>query len=170
MTSADADAVTQDFADRHGRPPAGVWVAPGRVNLIGEHTDYNDGFVMPFALAQAVTVAAAPRDDDRWSVTSLSTGETREFGRDDLVPGMSGWQAYVAGVVWALPRPGTPSAGPTWCSPPTCRSARACPPPRPWSAPCWPPSPTSTAWPSSRWSGPSWPGAARTPSSGPRPA
>ncbi|GAA1848039.1 galactokinase [Microlunatus capsulatus] len=106
MTSADADAVTQDFADRHGRPPAGVWVAPGRVNLIGEHTDYNDGFVMPFALAQAVTVAAAPRDDDRWSVTSLSTGETREFGRADLVPGMSGWQAYVAGVVWALAEAG----------------------------------------------------------------
>ena len=106
MTSADADAVTQDFADRHGHPPTGVWVAPGRVNLIGEHTDYNDGFVMPFALAQAVTVAAAPRGDDRWSVTSLNTGETREFGREDLEPGMSGWQAYVAGVVWALTEAG----------------------------------------------------------------
>jgi len=106
-----ADAVTQDFADRHGRPPTGVWVAPGRVNLIGEHTDYNDGFVMPFALAQAVTVAAAPRDDDRWSVTSLSNGETREFGRADLQPGMSGWAAYVAGVVWALAKGGHPVGG-----------------------------------------------------------
>ncbi len=110
MTSADA-AVTQDFADRHGRPPAGVWAAPGRANLIGEHTDYNDGFVMPFALAQAVTVAAAPRDDGRWSVTSLSNGETSEFGRDDLQPGMSGWQAYVAGVVWALTEAGHPVGG-----------------------------------------------------------
>ena len=57
----------------------GVWAAPGRVNLIGEHTDYNDGFVMPFALAQRVTVAAAPRSDDRWGVTSLS-----HEGTDDL--------------------------------------------------------------------------------------
>ena len=60
-----------------GHPPAGVWAAPGRVNLIGEHTDYNDGFVMPFALAQRVTVAAAPRDDDRWRVTSLSHRDRR---------------------------------------------------------------------------------------------
>jgi galactokinase len=111
VSSADADAVTQDFADRHGHPPTGVWVAPGRVNLIGEHTDYNDGFVMPFALAQAVTVAAAPRDDDRWSVTSLSNGETSEFGRADLQPGMSGWQAYVAGVIWALVEAGHQVSG-----------------------------------------------------------
>ncbi len=111
MTSADAAAVTQDFVDRHGRAPEGVWAAPGRANLIGEHTDYNDGFVMPFALAQAVTVAAAPRDDDRWSVTSLSNGKTSEFGRGDLRPGMSGWQAYVAGVVWALAEAGYPVSG-----------------------------------------------------------
>jgi galactokinase len=102
----DADTVTQEFSRRHGHEPAGVWRAPGRVNLIGEHTDYNDGFVMPFALAQAVTIAAAPRDDDRWSVTSLNNGETQEFGRPDLEPGMSGWQAYVAGVVWALTEAG----------------------------------------------------------------
>jgi galactokinase len=98
--------VTQDFASRHGHEPTGVWVAPGRVNLIGEHTDYNDGFVMPFALAQAVTVAAAPRDDSRWSVTSLNNEETHTFGTEDLEPGMSGWQAYVAGVVWALAEAG----------------------------------------------------------------
>ena len=102
MTSADADAVTQDFADRHGHPPAGVWAAPGRVNLIGEHTDYNDGFVMPFALEQRVVLAAAPRDDGRWSVTSTDVDATESFGVADLVPGMDGWQAYVAGVVWAL--------------------------------------------------------------------
>jgi galactokinase len=102
----DADTVTQEFSRRHGHEPAGIWRAPGRVNLIGEHTDYNDGFVMPFALAQAVTIAAAPRDDDRWSVTSLNNGETQEFGRADLEPGMEGWQAYVAGVVWALAEAG----------------------------------------------------------------
>nr|WP_294694716.1 galactokinase [uncultured Friedmanniella sp.] len=102
MSSANANAVTQDFATRHGHQPTGVWAAPGRVNLIGEHTDYNDGFVMPFALAQAVTVAAGPRDDGRWSVTSLNNDETHDFGAEDLEPGMPGWQAYVAGVVWAL--------------------------------------------------------------------
>ena len=102
MSSSDVDAVTAAFADRYGRDAAGVWAAPGRVNLIGEHTDYNDGFVMPFALAQAVTVAAGPRDDGRWSVTSLNRDETADFGPEDLEPGMEGWQAYVAGVAWAL--------------------------------------------------------------------
>jgi galactokinase len=102
----DVDTVAQDFARRHGRDPDGVWSAPGRVNLIGEHTDYNDGFVMPFALPQAVTVAVGRRDDDRWSVTSLNNDESVEFGRDDLDPGMHGWQAYVAGVVWALTEAG----------------------------------------------------------------
>jgi galactokinase len=63
---SDADVVAAAFLDRTGHPPSGVWAAPGRVNLIGEHTDYNDGFVMPFGLAQRVTVAVAPRDDDRW--------------------------------------------------------------------------------------------------------
>jgi galactokinase len=111
---APAETVTEDFTRRHGHPPAGVWAAPGRVNLIGEHTDYNDGFVMPFALAQAVTVAAAPRDDDRWTVTSLGADgdvRTEEFTRTDLVPGMDGWQAYVAGVVWALAEAGHAVSG-----------------------------------------------------------
>ena len=55
--------MTAAFARELGHEPAGVWAAPGRVNLIGEHTDYNDGFVLPFALAEWVVVAAGPRDD-----------------------------------------------------------------------------------------------------------
>ena len=51
------------FRDCYGRDPAGVWHAPGRVNLIGEHTDYNEGYVLPFALAQGVRAAAGRRDD-----------------------------------------------------------------------------------------------------------
>jgi galactokinase len=105
-TRRDTDAVTQAYTELVGRTPTGVWAAPGRVNLIGEHTDYNDGFVMPFALPQRVTVAAGRRDDDTWRVRSLNGDLTESFSRADLVPGMDGWQAYVAGVVWALDEAG----------------------------------------------------------------
>ena len=50
------------FRSRFGGEPDGVWLAPGRANLMGEHTDYNDGYVLPFALSQGVTAAAARRD------------------------------------------------------------------------------------------------------------
>ena len=93
----DADLVAAAFTDQTGRRPAGIWAAPGRVNLIGEHTDYNDGFVMPFALAQRVTVAAAPRSDDTWRVISLNNEASTSFGVRELQPGMTGWAAYVAG-------------------------------------------------------------------------
>jgi galactokinase len=91
------------FRQRYAEPPAGVWAAPGRVNLIGEHTDYNEGFVLPFALAQRTAVAAAPGRSGRWTVHSEQTGETVEFTAADLVPGgVPGWAGYVAGIVWVL--------------------------------------------------------------------
>jgi galactokinase len=104
--SNDANSMVEAFRARTGQLPAGVWAAPGRVNLIGEHTDYNDGYVMPFALAQRVRIAAAPRDDGTWSVTSLNNDSTKIFSAADLNPGMAGWQAYVAGVVWAIQEAG----------------------------------------------------------------
>ncbi len=104
--SNDANALVEDFLARIGREPTGVWAAPGRVNLIGEHTDYNDGYVMPFALAHRVLIAAAPRHDGTWSVTSVNNDSSRSFEAADLQPGMTGWQAYVAGVVWALQEAG----------------------------------------------------------------
>ena len=58
-----ADQVAAEFLACHGAPPEGVWHAPGRVNLMGEHTDYNEGWVLPFALDRGVVVAAARRDD-----------------------------------------------------------------------------------------------------------
>jgi galactokinase len=96
------DRATRIFTDRFGAPPAGAWVAPGRVNLIGEHTDYNDGYVLPFALPQVTVVAAGPTDDAGWTVCSEGFDGV-EFDSDALEPGkVDGWAAYVAGVVWAL--------------------------------------------------------------------
>nr|WP_320066007.1 galactokinase [Micromonospora sp. RTGN7] len=89
---------------RYGEQPAGRWAAPGRVNLIGEHTDYNDGFVLPFVLPLRTVVAAAPQDGPRWTVWSELADSPVEFGVDEVAgPGrVTGWGAYVAGVIWAL--------------------------------------------------------------------
>jgi galactokinase len=89
------------FRAAYGTEPAGLWAAPGRVNLIGEHTDYNDGFVLPFALPQRTVAAAAPATGGQWSVCSTLVPEPVTFGITE--PGeVTGWGAYVAGVVWAL--------------------------------------------------------------------
>jgi galactokinase len=90
------------FTQRFGAAAQAVWAAPGRVNLIGEHTDYNDGYVLPFALPQVTVVAAAPADG-QWTVCSEGHDGTVPFGAAELKPGgVSDWAAYVAGVVWAL--------------------------------------------------------------------
>lgn len=95
-------AVITRFQEITGRPPEGVWFAPGRVNLIGEHTDYNDGFVLPFAIEKRAVLAAARRDDNRIVICSLEKDEVVELELAELRPGASGWSAYLAGVVWAL--------------------------------------------------------------------
>ena len=86
-----------------GGAPAGFWRAPGRVNLIGEHTDYNDGFVLPFAIDRATTVALSPRDDGRIRLVS-TFDETLVESDLDAVPlrAFSGWSAYPLGVAWAI--------------------------------------------------------------------
>ena len=85
-----------------GSVPEGIWFAPGRVNLIGEHTDYNDGFVLPFALEQRALVAAGHRDDDLIVMHAMDLSETVELPLSGLNPGSGGWAAYLAGVLWAL--------------------------------------------------------------------
>jgi galactokinase len=101
------------FAERFGAGPSGIWQAPGRVNLIGEHTDYNDGFALPFAISSKVSVAAARRHDDVLVVTSgQEPGEPVTVALAGLEPGsVRGWAAYPAGVAWALRRAGYPVGG-----------------------------------------------------------
>ncbi|MRX44189.1 galactokinase [Agromyces kandeliae] len=102
MTDAVASA-QHLFAEQYGRRPAGVWSAPGRANLIGEHTDYNDGFVFPFAIDRRTTVALGDRDDRVVRVSSTFSPDTIEVHLDELTPdAVSGWAAYPLGVVWAL--------------------------------------------------------------------
>jgi galactokinase len=104
-------AVRRAFAERFGRPPEGVWAAPARVNLIGEHTDYNDGFVLPLAIDRRVTVAAARRGDDLLRLLSLEKGE-RQLRLAEVGPGaVRGWAAYAAGPLWALRRDGAQVGG-----------------------------------------------------------
>jgi galactokinase len=102
-----ADELFSRFTARFGREPSVVAAAPGRVNLIGEHLDYNGGRCLPLALPHATYAALAARDDRVLSVTSLQMERTREVALDDLRPGaVAGWAAYVAGVVWALAEAG----------------------------------------------------------------
>jgi galactokinase len=91
------------FEERAGRSAEGVWAAPGRVNLIGEHTDYNDGFVLPIAIGRATFAAVARRKDDRLRCWSLQEGAAEDVSLDELGPsGTDGWAAYPQGVAWVL--------------------------------------------------------------------
>jgi galactokinase len=100
-------ALEAAFVDRYGHAPEGVWSAPGRVNVIGEHTDYNGGLCLPMALPHRTYVAARRRADRVVRVASLQDDHAWEGGLADVGPGRpAGWEAYVLGVLWALGRHG----------------------------------------------------------------
>jgi galactokinase len=95
------------FAKLYGEPPAGTWSAPGRVNLIGEHTDYNDGFVLPIAIDRRASVAVRLRTDRIVRCASVQRAGVVEHDLGDLAPGsVDDWPAYVLGVAWALAQDG----------------------------------------------------------------
>ncbi len=106
-----AETARDEFEDVFGTEAAGVVLSPGRVNLIGEHTDYNDGFVLPMAIDRGMAIAFAPREDGTLRVWSNEFGQSREV----LLEGLrrratgegdrsrrGGWFGYVAGVAWAM--------------------------------------------------------------------
>ncbi|MFJ8298980.1 galactokinase [Streptomyces sp. NPDC094447] len=97
-------SVAEDFEALYGAAPDGVWAAPGRVNLIGEYTDFNDGFVLPLALPHTAVAAVSRRDDGILRLHSADVdGGIVQLAVDSLEPlSGGGWAAYPAGVVWAL--------------------------------------------------------------------
>lgn len=96
------DSVLEAFTKRFAARAPLVGFAPGRVNLIGEHTDYNEGFVFPAAIQRGVAVAARPTGGPS-KLISIQEGEAEPIAVRDAVPGsVSGWAAYAAGVAWAM--------------------------------------------------------------------
>ena len=100
--SIDRSYIAAQFQRRFNRQPTWVVRAPGRVNLIGEHTDYNDGFVLPLAIDRAVWIAFEPRNDRRVVVHSLEYDQAGEFNLAALENTGSGWLEYLKGTAWSL--------------------------------------------------------------------
>ncbi len=110
----------EDFSKSLDMAVDGVWSAPGRVNLIGEHTDYNEGFVLPFGIEQRTVVAMGRRDDRIIRVHSKQSDTAVEVSLNELSSdALSGWSAYPLGVAWALGEAGfdlSGVSGLTWLS------------------------------------------------------
>ena len=104
------DAVNH-FITRFGQPPRWIVRAPGRVNLIGEHTDYNDGFVLPLAIDRAIWIALRPHDDSRVLVHSVDFNQSAEFSLEGLSHQQAGWLEYLKGTAWSLQDAGHRLAG-----------------------------------------------------------
>jgi galactokinase len=102
-----AEHSAEFFAKCFGRVPKWIVAAPGRVNLIGEHTDYNDGFVLPMAIERYMVVAADRNANRHVTLHSITTGETARFHlRPSLEPGEPIWSNYVRGVIAGFQRHG----------------------------------------------------------------
>src|ERR1700681_3405899 len=110
MTSAE---LTRRFEDSFGSKPR-IFCAPGRVNLLGEHTDYNDGFVMPCAIGFSTRVAISPRPDRKLVIRSEEFSEQLEFDLENLPSrGKGVWSDYVLGIAVMLREIGHPTPGAT---------------------------------------------------------
>ena len=112
MNSDPKAAAIAGFIEHFGAEPTGVWSAPGRVNLIGEHTDYNEGFVLPFAIDRRTYAALSLRSDGIARVASGFTNEVVEIPIEKISrDSVSGWSGYPLGVAWALMQAGAKPSG-----------------------------------------------------------
>ncbi len=106
-TSRNIESAAAAFEARYGYAPTGVWSAPGRVNLIGEHTDYNLGFVLPFAINRRTYAAISLRQDQTVRVMSSFSDEQHQIELADISKNVANdWAAYPFGVAWALAKLG----------------------------------------------------------------
>jgi galactokinase len=106
-TSRNIESAAAAFEARYGYAPTGVWSAPGRVNLIGEHTDYNLGFVLPFAINRRTYAALSLRQDQTVRVMSSFSDEQHQIELADISKNAANdWAAYPFGVAWALAKLG----------------------------------------------------------------
>jgi galactokinase len=97
---------SQSFQHRFNQPPIFIVRAPGRVNLIGEHTDYNDGFVLPMAIDRAIWIALRPRGDGHVVAHALDLDASTDFALNALENADDGWAEYLKGVTWSLQEAG----------------------------------------------------------------
>jgi galactokinase len=112
LTTASAATALAGFIEHFGAEPTGVWSAPGRVNLIGEHTDYNEGFVLPFAIDRRTYAALSLRSDGIARVASGFTNQIVELPVEEISKETaSGWAGYPLGVAWALIKAGAVPSG-----------------------------------------------------------
>jgi galactokinase len=103
----DAQRAIAAFTQLAGRPPDGLWSSPGRVNLIGEHTDYNDGLVLPAAIDRTAVVAAGLRGDGVVRCASVQVGGVVKAELGAIAPGSDcGWAAPMLGALWGMRRVG----------------------------------------------------------------
>lgn len=100
------ERVFEAFQDLLGAAPTWITHSPGRVNLIGEHTDYNEGYVLPMTINYGVWVALRPRDDQQIHLTALDLDQKLEFDLGDFSKTGEGWGEYAKGVAWALQEEG----------------------------------------------------------------
>ena len=96
------EIVKNTFIERYGTTPSVIVRAPGRVNLIGEHTDYNEGFVMPMAIEYAIWIALRPRQDREVHVQALDFDTDIQLDLDNLSKEPTSPAEYIKGMAWAL--------------------------------------------------------------------
>lgn len=102
MKSNLTDMILSAYECRYKQKSSFIVSAPGRINLIGEHTDYSEGFVLPVAIDRSVNIAFTPREDNIVHAYSLDFDEDMKVRLDNLTPGHGGWKDYIMGMAWAM--------------------------------------------------------------------